>query len=103
MYNSLFFPKPSVTSTGAVAGQQITVSGTAKQFSALNSITDFVMFDIQDADVWVTIDGTTPSATNGHVLYQGRAYTWSRAMATAAKFVRTGSTDAVIHCSELQC
>jgi hypothetical protein len=60
------------------------------------------MFDIQDADVMCTIDGSTPTATNGHRLYQGRAYTWSTAMAQAAKFIRQAGTDAVIHASECQ-
>jgi hypothetical protein len=49
-----------------------------------------------------TIDGSTPTSTNGHRLYQGRAYTWSTAMAQAAKFIRQAGTDAVIHASECQ-
>lgn len=105
MLNSLFFPKPTYKSSAAVADQRLTVDGTAGglQFSAFNDITDFVMFDVQDADVMCTIDGTAPSSSNGHRLYAGRAYTWSKAMAAAAKFIRYGSTSAAIHASELQC
>ena len=106
MYSNLIFPKPAVINTGVVADQRLTVSDAAGgvQFgTAFNVITDFVMFDVQEADVFVTIDGSAPTTTNGHKLYQGRAYTWSRAMATAAKFIKAGATDAKIHASELQC
>ena len=106
MFSNLMFPKPAYASSGAVADQRLTVSNAAGgvQFgTAFNVITDFVMFDVQDADVYVTIDGSAPTTSNGHKLYQGRAYTWSRAMATAAKFIRAAATDAAIHASEIQC
>lgn len=96
------FPKPAVYRGSSVADQRVTVSTAVVQLSAFGDTTNMVMFDIQDADVMCTIDGSTPSATNGHRLYQGRAYTWSTAMAQAAKFIRQGSTDGVIHASECQ-
>jgi len=96
------FPKPAVYRGSSVADQRLTVSSAVVQLSAFGDTTNMVMFDIQDADVMCTIDGSTPSATNGHRLYQGRAYTWSTAMAQAAKFIRQGSTDGVIHASECQ-
>ncbi len=104
MYNSLFFPKPSYRSSASIADQRLTVADTAVPFATtFNEITDFVMFDVQDADVMVTIDGSAPTTSNGHRLYAGRAYTWSKAMAQAARFIRYGSTSAAIHASELQC
>ena len=96
------FPKPAVYRGSSVADQRLTVSSAVVQLSAFGDTTNMVMFDIQDADVMCTIDGSTPSASNGHRLYQGRAYTWSTAMAEAAKFIRQGSTDGVIHASECQ-
>lgn len=96
------FPKPAVYRGSSVADQRLTVSSAVVQLSTFGDTTNMVMFDIQDADVMCTIDGSTPSATNGHRLYQGRAYTWSTAMAQAAKFIRQGSTDGVIHASECQ-
>ena len=96
------FPKPAVYRGSSVADQRLTVSSAVVQLSAFGDTTNMVMFDIQDADVMCTIDGSTPSASNGHRLYQGRAYTWSTAMAQAAKFIRQGSTDGVIHASECQ-
>lgn len=106
MLNHLIFPKPAYSNSGAIADQRLTVSDAAGgvQFgTTFNVITDFVMFDVQDADVYATIDGSAPTTSNGHKLYQGRAYTWSKAMAQAAKFIRAGATDAAIHASEIQC
>ena len=96
------FPKPAIYRGSSVADQRLTVSSSAVQLSAFGDTTNMVMFDIQDADVMCTIDGSTPTSTNGHRLYQGRAYTWSTAMAQAAKFIRQAGTDAVIHASECQ-
>jgi hypothetical protein len=96
------FPKPTIYRGSSVADQRLTVSSSAVQLSAFGDTTNMVMFDIQDADVMCTIDGSTPTASNGHRLYQGRAYTWSTAMAQAAKFIRQAGTDAVIHASECQ-
>jgi hypothetical protein len=96
------YPKPAVYRSSAVADQRLTVSTAVVQFSAFADTTNMVMFDIQDADVMCTIDGSTPSATNGHRLINGRAYTWSTAMAQAAKFIKQGVTDGAIQASELQ-
>jgi hypothetical protein len=96
------FPKPAIYRGSSVADQRLTVSNSAVQLSAFGDTTNMVMFDIQDADVMCTIDGSTPTSSNGHRLYQGRAYTWSTAMAQAAKFIRQAGTDAVIHASECQ-
>ena len=96
------FPKPAIYRGSSVADQRLTVSSSAVQLSAFGDTTNMVMFDIQDADVMCTIDGSTPTSSNGHRLYQGRAYTWSTAMAEAAKFIRQAGTDAVIHASECQ-
>ncbi len=96
------FPKPSIYRSNPVADQRLAVSTGVAQFAAFSDTTNMVMFDIQDADVMCTVDGSTPTASNGHRLYQGRQYTWSTAMAAAAKFTRQAGTDAAIHASELQ-
>ena len=105
MYTNLWFPKPSINNLSAVvADQRLAVADTAVGFATtFNIITDFVMFDIQGADVMCTIDGSAPTASNGHRLYNGTSYTWSKAQAQAAKFIRQASTNAAIHASELQC
>ena len=68
--------------------------------TSFNQLTKYVVLDVQDADVFVTYDGTTPNANYGHRLYAGRSYTWSKIAAVAAKFVAVGSTTAVIQSSE---
>lgn len=91
------YPKP----TPQVASQRLVVSSSAVQITtAPNQYTNTLMFDVQTDDVFVTVDGSTPSSTNGHRLYAGKAYTWSRAMVVAAKFIRA-NTDASIYFSEL--
>ena len=98
--------KPSVVNNSYVAGQALTVDATAGgvQFgTAFNDKTSFVVFDIQTADVIVTFDGQTPAAgTKGHRLYAGQQYTWSKAAASAAKFIRATSTSGFVWASEFQ-
>lgn len=98
------FPKPSQASSAAVADQRLTVDATAGgvQFSTFNAITQMIVLDVQDADVMCTFDTSAPTSSNGHRLYQGNSYTWSKAAAQAAKFIRQGSTSATIHASEFQ-
>ena len=101
-YTNLF-PYPSVSGGSSVADQRLTVSSSAVQFAtAFNGSTNMVVLDVQDADVMCTFDGSTPTSTNGHRLYSGSHYTWSKAAATAAKFIRQAATDAAIQASEFQ-
>jgi hypothetical protein len=98
------FPKPAIYRGTAVADQRLTVDATAGgvQLSAFNDITNMVVLDVQDADVMCTFDGSAPTSTNGHRLYSGSTFTWSTATASAAKFIRQGSTSAAIQASEFQ-
>jgi hypothetical protein len=99
-YVTNLYPKPTV----GVNDQTLTVSNSAVQFgTAFNKLTRYIVLDVQDADVRVTYDGDTSgdvSATNGHLLFAGRSYTWSKQAAEAARFFRDGGTDAKIHASE---
>jgi hypothetical protein len=94
-----FFPKPATGQTG----QTLTVGATASAITTLYTSLNVaaVFFDIQTADVYVTFDGTTPSTVNGHLLKAGEKYSWSNGIISAAKFIRSASTDAVIHFSPL--
>jgi len=99
MPNSLvtnLYPKP----TPGATDQTLAVDNSVQTFGAFNSLTKFVVLDVQVADVRVTYDGSTPSSTNGHILFAGRSYTWSKAAAEAAKFFEDTTTDATIHASE---
>lgn len=102
-------PKPTWSTVGktdgtsaAVAGQRLTAtSASSVMFSTFNERTDAVVLDVQTGNVYCTFDGTTPSATNGHILYATNAYTWSRAAASQAKFIGTTGT-AYVYASEFQ-
>jgi hypothetical protein len=48
-------PNPSATN------ENLAVAGSSVSFAALNIDTDYVIIDVQDNDVYVTFDGTTPS------------------------------------------
>lgn len=94
---------PEGGSNGPLAGQALTVTSTATvQFAAFNAITDAVTLDIQGGNTYCTFDGTTPAAGAAHILYNGQAYTWSRATAAAAKFVATTTGNATIFASQFQ-
>tara|TARA_Y100000114_G_C11700874_1_gene298364 strand:- start:89 stop:406 length:318 start_codon:yes stop_codon:yes gene_type:complete len=93
------YPKP----TTGVTDQTLTVDATAGgvQFgTAFNSLTRYIVLDVQTADVRVTYDDSAPTTTNGHILFAGRSYTWAKETASAAKFIRDGSVSATIHASE---
>ena len=94
------YPKPTNRGDGTtVSMKMLTVSSSAVQLTdggyTFEKDTQYVALDVQDADVYVTYTGETPSASTGHRLYAGRSYTWSVQTAKNAKFIRTG-TDAVI-------
>jgi hypothetical protein len=96
-YVTNLYPKPTV----GVSDQTLTVSTSVVQFgTAFNSLTRYIVLDVQGADVRVTYDDSAPTTSNGHILFAGRSYTWSKAAAQAAKFIRDGGTDAIIHASE---
>tara|TARA_B100001564_G_C20610345_1_gene657298 strand:- start:705 stop:1016 length:312 start_codon:yes stop_codon:yes gene_type:complete len=96
-YVTNLYPKP----TPGVTDQTLTVSTSVVQFGTdFNSLTRYIVLDVQGADVRVTYDDSAPTTTNGHILYAGRSYTWSKQAAAAAKFIRDGGTDGTIHASE---
>ena len=96
-YVTNLYPKQ----TPGVADQTLTVSSSVVQFgTAFNSLTRYIVLDVQGADVRVTYDDSAPTTSNGHILFAGRSYTWSKQAAAAAKFIRDGGTDATIHASE---
>ena len=67
---------------------------------SFDSLTRYIVLDVQEADVRVTYDGVAPTSSVGHILYAGRSYTWAVETARVAKFIRDGSTSAKIHASE---
>ena len=92
------YPKPTPGATDQTLSVDDTAGG--KQFSAFNSLTTYVVLDVQVSDVRVTYDDSAPTSTNGHILFAGRSYTWSKQAATAAKFIEDSTVTATIHASE---
>lgn len=86
--------------TNGQTDEALAVSSTAVPFTTTwnNGNNKFVVLDIQSNDVRVTFDGSTPTASNGHILYSGQSYTWHVKTADAASFIRV-SSDATIHAS----
>jgi hypothetical protein len=92
-------PEPN----GTEADQTLTIDDTAGgvQFSAFHADTTQVFWTLEGGPVRVTFDGSAPTITNGHLMSQADSGLWSKATATAAKFIRTTATDGVIHGSQM--
>lgn len=92
------YPSP----VAGVSGQSLTVSSAATSFATSFSVNaQLVLIDVQGADCFVTFGGETPSTTQGHRLYAGQNYTWSRQTAIQAKFIRA-ATDATLYATNFQ-
>lgn len=101
------YPIPS----GSANDHRLTVDATAGgvQFSqsskddntdAFDALTKYIAMDVQEADAFMTFDGSAPTTSNGHRLYAGRSYTFSKEAAVKAKFIRATGTSAKIHASQ---
>jgi len=88
----------------AQADQALTVDATAGgvQFSAFHADTTQVFWSSESAQCRVTFDGSAPTTTNGHLIEDGSSGIWSKALATAAKFIRTGAVSVTISASQLK-
>jgi hypothetical protein len=92
-----------LVSNGTQADQRLEVNATTGgvQFAALHANTTHVYWSCEDAQCRVTFDGSAPTATNGHIINPGDLGVWSKGLAAAAKFIRTGATSATIHASQM--
>lgn len=94
---------PAVNNAGTfLADARLTVDDTAGGVTFTDITADYVQvveWDVQDANCYCTFDNSAPTTTNGHLLYAGDKGTWSVARYNAAKFIRAGATNAVIHAS----
>lgn len=100
MANSYITNLYPVPNPGAL-DERLTVGASIVQFATtFDDLTRYIALDVQDADCFVTYDGSNPTTSNGHRLYAGRSYTWSKKAAQAAKMIRAGSTSSIIHASQ---
>ena len=95
------YPVPNPVS--GAAGYRLAVSSSPVQLSAglsYHGDTKYIFIDVQNQDVIVTFDGSTPSTSNGHVLSVGYRAFWHVNTARAAKFIRAGGSDGAVHASQ---
>lgn len=93
------YPVPNGTSATA-ADQRLTVSSSVVTLSSFASNTQFVVWDVQGADIMVTFDGSDPTSSNGHRLYVGDRDTWHVDTARKARFIRATASDGTLHASQ---
>lgn len=91
--------KPTVSNGNTVAAQNLTVASAAVSFAAFNTISNVIAMQVFGGDVYCTLDGTTPSSSNGGQLFNGQTYHWDPQTAQRAKFIRV-STSATIYAQE---
>lgn len=87
--------------TQGATSQNLTLNAsTAVQFGAFDPTTRVISFDVQTNDVFMTLDGSTPSVNNGHRLYAGRMYSLSKQAAQVASFISAAGS-AKIYSTEM--
>jgi len=95
--------KPSKDKSGtAINDRSLSVTSAAALIAApLASGTTHIHLDVQDADIYYTLDGSDPVATtNGHLWAAGKSAIWNRDLAEDVRVASAGT--ARIHISELQ-
>jgi hypothetical protein len=91
--NINLYPKPAA----GVAMQEIAVSTSAVSLTAFTGATTYyVEVQAKLNSVYYTTDGSTPSATNGHILASGERVVWSRQRANAAKFLQNSGAARIV-------
>lgn len=98
------YPQPAYNGNSLVTSAITTVtsgSTTAASFTVTSPSTiQLVALDVSGDDVRVYWEGSTPTASTGHVLPGGTAYTWPYNQYVNSKFIlSTGGTAAVITAS----
>ncbi len=100
----IIYPQPAYSGNSLVTSVITTVTSgatTAASFTVTNpSLIQLVTFDVAGDDVRVYWEGSTPTASTGHILPGGTAYTWAYNQWQGSKFIlSTGSTSSVITAS----
>jgi hypothetical protein len=82
--------------------RNLTVSSASTNFivAALATNTSHVYWTLAGADMRFTIDGTTPTASDGHIIKDGNSGIWSRTWAESTKVIAV-SGSGVFTISEL--
>ena len=94
----------SIFNNGTVQDRAVTISSSAANLitgTAFDAGTTHIFWNVVDANVRFTMDGSTPTATNGHQIAAGSSGVWCVRMANQVKVIREGSSDATMHISEV--
>jgi hypothetical protein len=89
----------------AFAHESLTVTNAVKQFTAATIISgakyaQVAFISVEDADIRYTYDGTTPSATVGHLLTNGSSLILTGYTdITAFRAYRAGTVDSTLRCT----
>jgi hypothetical protein len=93
-------PQTLIPSTAA--DQRLTITNAAVvQMSTLASETTHVLWTLETNNVRVTLDGSNPTITNGHLFVAGASGVWKKELAIAAKFIAPGA-NCILHVTELK-
>ena len=93
----------SLRPTGGGTDQRLVVDGTTGgvQLTAYADTVTHCLITVETAEMRFTLDGSAPTATNGHVLAPYDVLIWPASWVTAAKFIRVGAASGALHCSPL--
>jgi len=69
--------------------RNLTVSSTSTNFivAALSANTSHVYWTLAGADMRLSIDGSSPTTSNGHIIKDGNSGIWSKTWAQSAKVI----------------
>jgi len=100
------YPRPASNTTGYITAQATTVTAGATTVTGFNvtppSAVDLVWLDVAGDPVRAFWEGSTPSATSGHLLVAGLVYTLPVVAYNNIKLCyKTGSTASVVTASPL--
>lgn len=79
---------------GSMSNLSVT-TGSVVNAPSINSSTNLCFVDVQDNDLYITFDGSTPSSSVGHILKKDRDYLLYAGMFKAAKMLGNGGTSVV--------
>ena len=94
----------SIFNNGTIADRAVTISSTSASLitgTAFDAGTTHIFWTLVDANVRFTMDGSTPTATNGHQIAAGSSGVWCVSMSNQIKVIREGTSDAVMSISEV--
>jgi hypothetical protein len=98
-------PFAEALSPAGIAAKTFTVSTTAVAALTANSVSPvsspFMLVEVQTAGVSVRFDGSDPTSSVGHVYASGTREVWSAQRWNAARFIRSGGSDATVFATPL--